>query len=49
MFKTMRSRLLLIACIFFAIAAIVSLGSIDTGRIPWTDLGLLFGFASFLY
>ena len=49
MFKSIRNRLLLVACICFAISALVSIGSIDTGRIPWTDIGLFFGFAAFLY
>lgn len=49
MFKSNRARLLVLACICFAIAALVSIGSIDTGRIPWTDIGLFFGFLAFLY
>ena len=49
MFKSIRARLLLVACVCFAISALVSIGSIDTGRIPWTDIGLFFGFLSFLY
>ena len=49
MLKSNRARLLAVACICFAIAALVSIGSIDTGRIPWTDIGLFFGFLAFLY
>jgi EamA domain-containing membrane protein RarD len=43
------SRLLLIlAVICFAIAVLVDFGALSTGKIPWTDLGLLFGFGSML-
>jgi hypothetical protein len=41
--------LLVVACVCFAIAVIVSIGSIDTGRIPRADIGLFFGFLAFLY
>jgi hypothetical protein len=47
--KSIRARLLVVACICFAISAIASVGSIDTGKIPWTDIGLFFGFLAFLY
>jgi hypothetical protein len=47
--KTNRQRLLAVACVCLAISALVSIGSVDTGRIPWTDIGLFFGFAAFLY
>jgi hypothetical protein len=49
MFKTNKSLLILAAVICFAIAVVLHLGivTIDT-KIDWTDLGLFFGFLSFL-
>ena len=49
MLKSIKARLLVVACVCFAISALVTIGSVDTGRIPWTDIGLFFGFLSFLY
>jgi hypothetical protein len=48
-FSNPKSMLILVACICFAIAVltvarIVSIGS----NIDWTDLGLFFGFLSFI-
>ena len=47
-FSSNRSLLILVACICFAIAFLTRLLSISTGSIDWTDLGLLFGFFSFI-
>ena len=49
-FKSNRSILILVACICFAIAVITTAGiiSIDA-KINWTDLGLFFGFLSFIF
>jgi hypothetical protein len=48
MFSSNRSLLVLVACICFAIAFVTRLLSISTGTIDWTDLGLFFGFLSFI-
>jgi hypothetical protein len=48
MFSSNRSLLVLVACICFAIAFVIRLLSISTGSIDWTDLGLFFGFFSFI-
>ena len=40
--------LLLIAVICFAIAVLAGAGAVSLGKIDWTDLGLFFGFLSFL-
>ena len=44
------SLLILVACICFAIAVLRAAGiiAIDT-KIDWTDLGLFFGFLSFIF
>jgi len=47
-FSSNRSILLLVACICFAIAVITGTGIVTTSKIDWTDLGLFFGFLSFL-
>jgi len=48
MFKSNRSILLLIACICFAIAVLADAGFVSVNKGGWTDLGLFFGFVSFL-
>jgi hypothetical protein len=48
MFSSNRSLLLLVACICFAIAVLTGTGIVTTDKIDWTDLGLFFGFLSFL-
>ena len=48
MFSSNKSLLILVACICFAIAFVTKLLSISTGSIDWTDLGLFFGFLSFI-
>ena len=48
LFSSNRSILLLVACICFAIAVLMGTGIISTDHIAWTDLGLFFGFLSFL-
>ena len=45
---TARTVLVIIAIIYFAVAVLVSAGALTLGKIDWTDLGLFFGFLSFL-
>jgi hypothetical protein len=49
-FNNPKSILIIVACICFAIAVITTAGivSIDA-KINWTDLGLFFGFLSFIF
>ena len=50
MFRNNRSILVLIACICFAIAVLTYAGILSIGsKIDWTDLGLFFGFLSFIF
>jgi hypothetical protein len=50
MFRSNKSLLILIACICFAIAVLTSAGVLSLGgKIDWTDLGLFFGFLSFIF
>lgn len=48
MFSSNRSLALLVACICFAIAVLTGTGIVSTDHVAWTDLGLFFGFLSFL-
>jgi len=50
MFKGPKAILILIAVICFAIAVVIAakIVTLDT-NIAWTDLGLFFGFLSFLF
>lgn len=49
MFRSNKSILILVACICFAIAVLTSAGILSIGsKIDWTNLGLFFGFLSFL-
>jgi hypothetical protein len=43
------SLLVLVACICFAIAVLTVAGVLSIGKIDWTDLGLFFGFLSFIF
>jgi hypothetical protein len=43
-----KSMLILVACICFAIAVLETAGFFSFGKIDWTNLGLLFGFLSFI-
>jgi len=43
-----RSLMVVIACICFAVAVLQTAGSFSFGKIDWTNLGLLFGFLSFI-
>ena len=43
-----KSMLILVACICFAIAVLETAGFFSLGKIDWTNLGLLFGFLSFI-
>jgi hypothetical protein len=47
-FSSNKSLMLIVACICFAIAVIEGAGLVSTDKIDWTDLGLFFGFLSFL-
>jgi hypothetical protein len=49
MFSSNKSILILVACICFAIAVLTTAGVLSLGKISWTDLGLFFGFLSFLF
>jgi hypothetical protein len=49
MFRSNRSLCVGVACICFAIAVLVGTGIVTTNKIDWTDLGLFFGFLSFLF
>ena len=48
MFSTNSSILPLGACVCFALAVLTTAGVVSLGKISWTDLGLFFGFLSFL-
>jgi hypothetical protein len=43
-----KSMLILVACICFAVAVLETAGFFSFGKIDWTNLGLLFGFLSFI-
>jgi hypothetical protein len=44
-----KSLLIIVACICFAIAVLTAAGILSLGsKIDWTDLGLFFGFLSFI-
>lgn len=50
MFKGPKAILILIAVICFAIAVVIKAGVLTVdAKIDWTDLGLFFGFLSFLF
>lgn len=49
MFKSNKSRLILAACVCFAIGVLSSAGVVPIEKVDWTDLGLFFGFLSFLF
>ncbi len=49
LFSSNKSILVLVACICFAIAVLTTAGVLSLGKISWTDLGLFFGFLSFLF
>jgi hypothetical protein len=44
-----KSILVLVACICFAMAVLSAAGVIRIEKVSWTDLGLFFGFLSFLF
>jgi hypothetical protein len=48
MFGNPKSLLIIVACICFAIAVLTVAGIVSIARIDWTDLGLFFGFLSFI-
>jgi hypothetical protein len=49
MFGNPKSLLVLAACVCFAIAVLTVYGILSIGsKIDWTDLGLFFGFLSFI-
>jgi hypothetical protein len=48
-FSSPKSLLIIVACICFAIAVITTAGIITLdAKVNWTDLGLFFGFLSFI-
>jgi hypothetical protein len=49
MFSSNKSLLVVVACICFAIAVLTAAGVVSIQKISWTDLGLFFGFLSFLF
>ena len=48
MLNNPKSVLIIVACICFAIAVLQTAGSFSFGKIDWTNLGLFFGFLSFI-
>jgi hypothetical protein len=49
MFGSNKSLLVLVACVCFAIAVLTAAGVVSIEKVSWTDLGLFFGFLSFLF
>jgi hypothetical protein len=50
MFRSNKALLILVACICFAIAVLTTAGILSIGnKIDWTNLGLFFGFLSFIF
>jgi hypothetical protein len=50
MLKSNKSILVVVACICFAIAVVTHGGWVTLdAKIDWTDLGLFFGFLSFIF
>jgi hypothetical protein len=47
-FSSNKSLLILVACICFAIAVLTTAGVVSVGKVDWTNLGLFFGFLSFI-
>jgi hypothetical protein len=47
-FSNPKSMLILVACICFAIAVLETAGFFSINKVDWTNLGLLFGFLSFI-
>jgi hypothetical protein len=48
-FSSNKSLLVLVACICFAIAVLTTAGLVSFGKVDWTNLGLFFGFLSFIF
>jgi hypothetical protein len=46
---TSQSLAVFLACVCFALAALTAAGIVSVGKVSWTDLGLFFGFLSFLF
>ncbi len=49
MFRSNKSILIIVACLCFLIAVLNGAGVLSTKNIDWTDLGLFFGFLSFIF
>ena len=49
MFRSNKSILIIVACICFLINVLNVAGVLSTKSIDWTDLGLFFGFLSFIF
>ena len=47
-FSNPKSMLILVACICFAVAVLETAGFLSINKVDWTNLGLLFGFLSFI-
>jgi hypothetical protein len=47
-FSNPKSMLILMACICFAVAVLETAGFFSINKVDWTNLGLLFGFLSFI-
>jgi hypothetical protein len=48
-FSSNKSLLIIVACICFALAVLTTAGVTSIGKIDWTNLGLFFGFLSFIF
>jgi 5,10-methenyltetrahydromethanopterin hydrogenase len=48
MFSNPKYVLVVVACICFALAVLTTAGILSFGKIDWTNLGLFFGFLSFI-
>ena len=45
-----KALLIIVACVCFAIGVLVSYGTVTLdAKVNWTDLGLFFGFLSFIW
>jgi hypothetical protein len=43
-----KSLLIIVACICFAVAVLETAGLLSINKVDWTNLGLFFGFLSFI-
>ena len=47
-FTSNSSLAIIVACICFALAVLTTAGVLSFGKVDWTNLGLFFGFLSFI-